>query len=505
MSATATKPKRRASSKPERRTEGFRVIRWIERHCVHTKARWIGQPFRLLGWQKRLILELFEIDPETGLRRYRWALIGVPKKNGKTELAAALGLYLLIGAEEAQADIPCAAASEDQADLVFGAAKTMVEMSATLSAVCEVYDKEITVPSQPGARLYRIAAVGGAGDGGNVFCAICDELHEWTRPKHETTWNVLTGGGGARQAPMVLQITTAGYDLDTICGREYTYGRRVESGEIDDPTYFFRWWEADPAANWRDPATWADCNPSLGVTVEADYLHSQLRKKPANIFRRYYLNTWTTASDSWLPDPDADDEQDAPALAAGGYWPALAEPGFEIEPGSRVVLGVDLGLKKDTAAIVIASRIDDGRIGVSARVFDPATATVDYALVEDAIRELASTYDVEAVAFDPWRFGRSAELLSDEGLMMVEFPMTNERTVKATDRLYKAIVDERRLLHDGDPVLRAHVEAGAMKGTERGPRLAKGRASAAIDALIALMIALPTIDGLEQTDFGFEA
>ncbi len=100
------------------------------------------------------------------------------------------------------------------------------------------------------------------------------------------------------------------------------------------------------------------------------------------------------------------------------------------------------------------TRLPDGRVGVEARIFDPAVTAVDYALVEQTIRDLAGEFDVDAVVFDPWRFGRSAELLSDEGLIMVESPMTNERTVIATDRLYKAIVDERRIVHDGDPALR---------------------------------------------------
>lgn len=522
--ATKQKSKKKqppGSSKPDvlkkdppapRPTQGFRVIRWIERHCVHTKARWIGRPFKLLPWQKRLILELFEVDPETGLRRYRWALIGVPKKNGKTELAAALALYFLIGDGEPQADIPCAAASDEQADLVFGAAKTMVEMSPTLSQVCEVYDKEITVPSKPGARLYRVAAVGGAGDGGNVFVAILDELHEWLKQKHKTTWTVLTGGGGVREAPLVLQITTAGFDQDSICGKEYAYGKGVESGEVDDPTYFFRWWEAEPDDDWRDPATWAKCNPSLGVTVQVDYLRQQLRKKPANVFRRYYTNNWTATEDSWLHEPEVDPDETDPdvieatqlAIEAGGYWPALRDPDFAIPDHAPVVLAVDLGLQKDTAAIDTLTLLPDGRVGVEALVFDPAAGKIDYSMIEQAIRDLAGRFDVDAVVFDPWRFGRSAELLSDEGLMMVEFPMTNERTVTATDRLFKAIVDERRIVHNGDAVLRAHVEAGALKDTDRGPRLHKGKTRRAIDALIALMIGLPTLDELGDADFGFD-
>src|SRR6266545_1851223 len=104
-----------------RKTQGKKVCQWIEAYCVFTDAEWIGQPFQFQPWQRRLVYELFEAN-EDGTRRYRWALVGVPKKNGKTTLAAAFALYLLIGDEEPSPLVACAAASEEQADLVFGAA-----------------------------------------------------------------------------------------------------------------------------------------------------------------------------------------------------------------------------------------------------------------------------------------------------------------------------------------------------------------------------------------------
>src|SRR3990167_7772629 len=121
-----------------KRTKGFHVIRWIEANCVFTNGEWIGKPFRFLPWQREVILGLFEVGDD-GLRRYRWAYISVPKKNGKTEMAAALGLYFLIGDEEPSPLVVCSAASDDQADLVYGAAKTMCELSPTLRQITEPY------------------------------------------------------------------------------------------------------------------------------------------------------------------------------------------------------------------------------------------------------------------------------------------------------------------------------------------------------------------------------
>ena len=180
-----------------KRSQGARVCRFIEQYCCFTNGEWIGRPFRLQPWQRRIIYELFEVGDDD-VRRYRWALVGVPKKNGKTELAAALALYFLLGDDEPSPLVVCAAASDEQADLVYGAAKTMVTMSPTLSQICTPFDKEILVPSKPGAKLQRVAAVAGTNDGKNIHAVICDELHEWQGDKGEKVWNVLTNGTGAR-------------------------------------------------------------------------------------------------------------------------------------------------------------------------------------------------------------------------------------------------------------------------------------------------------------------
>jgi phage terminase large subunit-like protein len=473
-------------TRPKRVTNGFSVIRWIETHCVCTQGEWIGKPLRLLPWQKRLILELFTVRPD-GLRLYRWALWGVPKKNGKTELAAALGLYFLIGSGEPSPLVVCSAASDEQADLVFGAAKRMCELSPTLSQITECWEKEITVPSIIGAVLKRVAAVAGTNDGQNIYVVICDELHEWMGAEEDTTgrkgrdcWTVLTNGTGARRQPLVLQITTAGYDPRTVCHEQYEYCKKVESGEIEDERYHFFWIEAPKEADYKDPAVWKAANPSYGVTVHPDFFEDQVKKKPENVFRRYFLNQWTGAQSAWLP---------------AGAWAGCEETGVKIPLGSDVYLGVDVGIKKDTSAIDALWLREDGKVVVKAEIFTPPGdgSALELATLEQRIRQLADDFVVRGVVYDRWTFERSAQQLSDEGLLMIEFPMTNERTVPASSRLYEAIVGGR-IVHDGDPVLAAHVAAGATKETERGWRLSKSKPKRAIDALIALMIGLPSVE-----------
>lgn len=421
-----------------------------------------------------------------GLRLYRWALWGVPKKNGKTEIAAALGLYFLIGSGEPSPLVVCAAASDEQADLVFGAAKRMCELSPTLSQITECWEKEITVPSIVGAVLKRVAAVAGTNDGQNIYVVICDELHEWPGAPDDTVgrkgrdcWNVLTNGTGARRQPLVLQITTAGYDPATVCFEQYDYCQRVERGEIEDDRYHFFWLEAPEGADYTDPKVWEAANPSYGVTVHEEFFEDQVKKKPENIFRRYFLNQWTAAQSAWLPP---------------GAWKGCEEAGCTIPDNGAVHLVVDVGLKKDSSAIDILHRRADGKVVVKAEVFKPPNGgTLELATIEERIRKLGSKYEVQGVIYDPWNFTRSAQQLSDEGVLMIQFPMNNERTVPASDALYQAVIG-RQIVHDGDPTLAAHVAAGTTKDTERGWRLTKGKANRPVDALIALMMGFPTVE-----------
>lgn len=504
-----------------RRTRGFHVAAWIERHCVHTNGEWIGRPFRLLAWERELLAELFELKPDPErqgewIRRYRWALIGLPKKNGKTELAAALALYLLIGDEEPAPLVPCAAASDDQADLVYGAARTMVEMSPTLSRVAVAYEREILVPSIPGAKLQRVAAVAGTNDGKNIHAAILDELHEWQGPRGEQVWNVLTNGSGNRRQPMIIQITTAGFDPDSILGKQYAHGERVAAGEIEDPSFYYRWHAAPPDADYRDPEVWRAANPSYGILVRPEYLADQLTKKSEATFRRYFLNQWTASEEAWLP---------------AGEWDACAEPELELDPTRPAYVGIDVGLRHDSSAVTIAQRIPDAerraalaawdgkgdaptagkeRTVVRARTWenpygprDPRHHTwrFNIAEVEQHLLELYRTYPEPAATvdgetmpgpeflYDPNFFERSAELLRGEGLTMGEYPQTDPRMIPASQELYRLVL-QRLLAHDGDPTLARHVANAIAHQKLRGWRLSKPTGSTKhIDAAISTAIA----------------
>jgi phage terminase large subunit-like protein len=298
----------------EFRTMGHLVNEFFERQLVHTKGRWRGKPFALLPHQKRRNLRLFEVVPDPILgwrRRYRWALIMEPKKNGKTEWAAGVACFALFEDVEESPEIACGANSDDQAKLVFGAAKTMVELSAgslagqagetTLADRAVVYQREIILRDNPDSKIVRVSATVGSNDGKNLSMVVLDELHEAKGERGEGMWNVLTNATGAREQPLVVQISTAGWDLDTICGRQYEHGKAIQAGETVDDTFYFECWEAPEGADYRSPATWQAANPAYGVTVQPEFYEDQLVRKTKAQFERYYLDRWTAGENPWIP------------------------------------------------------------------------------------------------------------------------------------------------------------------------------------------------------------
>ena len=452
-------------------TAGRRVAAFGERFIRQTKGRWAGQPLHLEDWESDLLDELFVLD-ERGLYVYREALIGVARKNGKSTLAALLALYGLIASGENAPEVYAAAASKDQARVVFDQSKAFVAASPLLQDWLKPMRSVITCPANGG--VFRVLSSDAPLQHGlNPSMVIIDEL--WAHRDPELYY-ALTTGGLARQNPLTVSITTAGWDLDSIAYEVYSRGLEISLGgreAMRAQRFLFDWRQAPPSADISDELAWLEANPSSWIDVED--LRRERDRLPEHVFRRLHLNQWTASEESWLPV---------------GAWENCEDAGAVIPDGSDVVLGVDLGLKHDLAAVAIVWRRDDGKTVVAGEVFEPPGKgeALSIAKLEAAIRALAERYHVVQVMYDPWRFERSAQLLADEGLPMVEHPMTNERTAPASERLYEAIVSGA-LVHDDDPIMAAHVAAGTTVDTERGWRLTKRKARHKIDLLMALLIA----------------
>jgi phage terminase large subunit-like protein len=429
---------------------------------------------QLRPWQAQLIDDLYELRPD-GLRRYRRGLIGMPRKNGKSLLGSIIALYHLIADGEPGAEVYSAAGGRDQARIVFGEARRMVQAEPELAGIAKLYRDAIEIPTT--GAVYRVlSAEAGPQEGLSPSAVIFDEVH--VQPD-ERLWDVLTLGSGARVQPLVIGITTAGYSKDSLCYRLYEYGRSVNSGAIDDPSFFFRWWEpSDVNCDYRDPNAWQEANPALDDFLSLEDMEVAARQTHEAAFRRYRLNQWTATATAWLPH---------------GAWDACASH-HEIPDGTDVVLGFDGSFSGDTTAIVAVSLEDRPHVQLVG-LWEPSQLEDDrqqvpIADVEDAIRTAAKRWRVQSIVADPYRWARSLQSLAAEGLPVLEFPQSPARMTPATARMTEAVL-QRLMTHDGDPRLALHVANAALKNDARGQRLAKalGERSRRIDAAVAMVMA----------------
>lgn len=457
-------------------TQGDRVIDFIETFLT-LGGSWRGQPFIMLPWMKDAVREMYRIDPDTGLRKYRTFLLGVPRKNAKSTLGAALAVYGLVAdSSDAAPQVISAAGDRKQARLVFDEAKRMILSSPELKAVTKTYRDEILCPANGG--MYRAASADAElAQGLNPSLVIFDEHHV---QKRNDLWDALNLGSATRRQPLTLSITTAGWDLDSPLGMLYQYARKVHAGEIDDPTMGLLWYgpeegeEFDPA----DEETWKRFNPSWEIMNPAEF-RSAFRTTPLPAFVRYRLNGWTTGREgTWIP----------PAA-----WRATEAADKSLEIGDEVVLGFDGAWKGDSTALV-AIRLEDLHLEVLGHWEGPVEDTTwrtPVWEVEDAIREACQRYAVREVAADPFRFEQTLVKLGEEGLPITEYRSNSlALIIPATQMFYEAVMDER-LSHSADPALARHIANAVLKVDARGARITKEYRSSSrhIDLAVAAVIA----------------
>lgn len=386
----------------------------------------------------------------------------MPRKNGKSALGAGLALGGLL-LEADGAEVYSCAGDRDQARIVFGMARRMIELDAELSDLCKLYRDAIEVPST--GSIYRVlSAEAYTKEGLSPTLVVFDEVH--VQPNDEL-WNVMALGSGARVDPLVLGITTAGARTDsnggdTLCYRLYQHGRRVASGEVDDPSFFFAWWEPKLGADadHQDPRVWKESNPGYGDLADPEDFASTVKRTPEPEFRTKRTNVWVTTSASALPF---------------GAWDRCADATHpEVTPADNSVLFVDGSWNGDSTGIVGCTQ--GGHlfvVGCWEAPLDDMHWRVPIAEVEATIRAEALRLRPRWVIFDPYRWQRTMQALEDEGLPIVEFPTNSvARMAPAWKRFYDAVLDGA-LSHDGDPRLARHVENMRLKIDAQGVRPVK--------------------------------
>jgi len=452
-------------------TDGDELIAFARDHFKVLKGFRAGETLEFTSWQKWLLRSLFERRASDGKLRYRRALIGLPRKNGKSLMGSAIAVYSMIAGEPG-GEIYAVASDKDQARIIFGEAKQQILNSPVLSAEARVLRDAIEMPRF--GSVFRVLSSDFRGQAGlNPSIVLFDEL--WAQ-KTSDLFEQMVQGSGNRLEPLVISITTAGYDLATLAGQMYQYGKSVSAGEVDDPSFGFWWWEADADCKIDDPKQWRKANPNIAEDLMSEEdlqtaVRSSFEGSEMSV-RRWRLNQWVRSQESWLP--------------VGAWEQCRSDLG--LDPDLPVWVGIDMALKHDSIAVVIAQPQDD-RVVVRSKIWQPKDEGVDVLEVETYLRELHATYTVKEFAFDPAYFMRSAEALMDDGLPMVEYPQVGQRMIPACGHAYELIV-KGKIAHDGSPTFTDQVLSAAQRMTDNGWRLSKGRSRRKIDACIAMVMGL---------------
>jgi len=496
----------------------------------HIDGQWAGQPFTLMPWQRdRVIRPLFGTLGADGFRQYRTCYIEVPRKNGKSELAAGVALYLLIADGEMGAQVYGCAGDIDQARIVYRVASEMTKNSAYLSSKLRVIDSTKRIIDESTASFYRAIPSDAAGTHGlNASGVVVDEVH--VQPNRDLI-DVLVTSTGARRQPLTFLITTAGFDRNSICYEYHDYALKVASGVIVDPKFLPVIYAADDSDDWQDPHVWAKANPSLGVTISGDFLAAEAQRALEvtayqNTFRRLYLNLWTTQDTRWL---DID------------RWDACADPvDLAALAGRTCYAALDLASTTDIAALVlvfpspdappideilepeslpetaqpatdttiydvlpffwipgdnIAARVRRDRVPYDVWVregliYATEGNVIHYAAIRAKIDELAQIYDIHELGFDRWGATQMTQELQDSGMEVVPIGQGFASMSAPTKELLNLVLS-KRLRHGGNKVMRWMADNLRVTQDAAGNlKPDKARSTARIDGCVALVMAL---------------
>lgn len=496
------------------------AVAFFQEHLRFTDGEWAGRPFRLEPWQENdIIRPLFGWKRADGTRRYRRAIIWVPRKNGKTELAAGVALLTLIGDGEPGGQVFSIAKDKDQASIVFKKAGAMVNLSPELGRLLETYKTSIYCPQLNGA-FKPLSGTPGGKHGLSMSGLVGDEIHEW--PDGDL-YDFVHQSSGARRQPLEFLISTAG-EHKTYGWEVWDYCQKLLAGDIDDPDTLVVVYAAAPDDDWTQPETWRKANPNLGVSVKLEYLEAECRRardlpRLENNFKRYHLNLWVEQAVRWIQMERWD------ACAGEHDWRELPER----LKGKRAFAGNDLSQTIDLTATVlvfppqeglerwtvlprfyvpearVAERVKRDRAPYDKWVREGALVTtegnvVDYDFVKEQHRRDAETYQLVKVGFDPWNAMQLMLQLQGEG-MPVEQVRQGYLTLSGPSKELERLLLDEDLAHGGHPVLRWCAQNVAIETDAAGNiKPSKAKSTERIDGIAALVtaLAMATADGGPQ-------
>lgn len=453
--------------------------------CLKLTDDFYGQPFLLQPWQKEAISEFYGTLKENGFRQYHYLYLEMPKKNGKSQLAAALGLYHTFGDGSYDGEVYVCAADKDNASIVFNAALSMLKQSPYLMKRAKIKESQKTIIDKVTHTTFKVlSAEAYSKHGYKPTCVIFDELH--AQPNRDL-WDVMTfGSGSARKQPVYIVLTTAGDDPDRVSigweihekARRIYEARRGNTIYSDNPTWLpFIYGLGGDADKIKDidiydEKLWYECNPSLGVTIDIDTLRDEAkdaRESPAmeRLFRWLRLNQWISVKlVGWLP------------LAE---WDATIREKPDLK-GKKCWAGVDLSSTTDLTSLTLTFPPQDGlpfwyqlyspwiteekmrereqRDGVpfsqwvaEGHVHVTPGRTIDYEWVGEVILQLGTVYRIQWVGLDPWQAQFIEKVLTDNGVKVAEIPQ-DVKNISPAMKKYEKLLLDRKLFHEDNPCAR---------------------------------------------------
>ena len=485
-----------------------RAVTFIENLC-HTKGKWAGTPFWLLPWQEQLIRDIFGIVKPDGNRQFRTAFVEICKKVGKSELAAAVALYLLYADNEPSAEVYGAAADRQQASIVFDVAKQMVEMSPALMKRSKLMGATKRIVNYSNAGYYQVlsAEVGGK-HGFSVSGLVFDEIH--TQPNRQL-YDVLTkGSSDARQNPLHFIITTAGNDRHSIAYELHTKAVDILEGRRVDPTFYPVVYGLKDDEDWEDEENWYKVNPSLGYTVDIERLRDAYREAKQNpadevTFKWLRCNMWVSSTVAWISD----------AIYMRGNE-SIEAASLE---GRDCYAGLDLSSTGDiTALVLIFPPRDENekyvllpyfwipeetiprRVKANSVPYDiwekqgyimsTEGNVIHYDFIEKFIMYLSEKYHILEIAVDRWNATQMIQNLEGEGFTIVPFGQGFSSMSAPTKEFYRLLM-EGRIIHGGNPVLRWMAGNVVIDTDPAGNiKVTKAKSKEKIDGIVAAIMAL---------------
>lgn len=484
------------------------AVMFIESLC-HTKGTWAGKPFALIDWQEQIIRDLFGVLKPNGYRQFNTAYIEIPKKQGKSELAAAVALLLLCGDGEERAEVYGCAADRNQAKIVFDVAVDMVRFCPALSKRVKVLESQKKITYLPTNSSYQVLSADVANKHGfNTHGVIFDELH--TQPNRKLFDVMLQGSGDARMQPLYFLITTAGNDINSICYEVHQKAIDIAEGRKVDPTFYSVIYGAAEDEDWTDPEVWKKANPSLGITVGIDKVQAacesaQQNPGEENAFRQLRLNQWVKQSVRWMPMDK---------------WDACAFPVSEDDLEGRICYGgLDLSSTTDiTAFVLVFPPLDEEDKYYILPYFWIPEETLDlrvrrdhvpydlwerqgtlmttegnvvhYGYIEKFIERLGERFNIREIAFDRWGAVQMVQNLEGLGFTVVPFGQGFKDMSPPTKELMKLVLEEK-IAHGGHPVLRWMMDNIFIRTDPAGNIKAdKEKSTEKIDGAIATIMGL---------------